>query len=312
MFIADSYRSRITHLRGDVARAESESRPLFDLIREAGNIVLLVPYAMYLINLLVDRDDLEGADDALRLAYLDGELADGYWGTRARFERARLRIAQGRHHEARDDLLAVGRHVTRSSASNPAWIPWASALAPLVDESEGRGLAQGEVLAARRWGSPAPLGRALRVLGTLGAGDVDTVRTAIGVLEQSPMRLERLHALCDLGAILRRRQDVVAARPPLREALMESRRLGALALARRAESELAATGEAVPPIRTTGVGALTPSELRTVRMAADGMSNRNIAQALWVTVKTVETHLSAAYRKLDVRSRRELPAVLRD
>jgi len=75
---------------------------------------------------------------------------------------------------------------------------------------------------------------------------------------------------------------------------------------------LAATGEAVPPIRTTGVGALTPSELRTVRMAADGMSNRNIAQALWVTVKTVETHLSAAYRKLDVRSRRELPAVLRD
>ena len=56
---------------------------------------------------------------------------------------------------------------------------------------------------------------------------------------------------------------------------------------------------------------LTPSEQRVAAMAADGMTNRDIAQALFVTQKTVEMHLGNVYRKLGVRSRTALPAALR-
>ena len=61
----------------------------------------------------------------------------------------------------------------------------------------------------------------------------------------------------------------------------------------------------------TGRDALTPSELRVVRIAVAGKSNREIAEQLWVTPKTVETHLSRAYRKLGIKTRQELEAALR-
>jgi DNA-binding CsgD family transcriptional regulator len=60
----------------------------------------------------------------------------------------------------------------------------------------------------------------------------------------------------------------------------------------------------------TGVEALTPSELRVARLAASGLTNREIAQALFVTRPTVTTHLGAVYRKLDVNARDQLAAVL--
>jgi DNA-binding CsgD family transcriptional regulator len=60
----------------------------------------------------------------------------------------------------------------------------------------------------------------------------------------------------------------------------------------------------------SGVAALTPSEKRIVALAADGQTNRDIAQALYVTPKTVEVHLSNSYRKLGIRSRRELAGAL--
>ena len=60
----------------------------------------------------------------------------------------------------------------------------------------------------------------------------------------------------------------------------------------------------------TGRDALTTTEDRIARMAAEDMTNREIAQALFVTVKTVETHLGRAYRKLGISSRRELPRAL--
>ena len=60
----------------------------------------------------------------------------------------------------------------------------------------------------------------------------------------------------------------------------------------------------------SGVGSLTPSELRIAELAASGQSNREISQALFVTPKTVEYHLRNAYRKLDISGRQELASVL--
>jgi DNA-binding NarL/FixJ family response regulator len=59
-----------------------------------------------------------------------------------------------------------------------------------------------------------------------------------------------------------------------------------------------------------GVESLTPSELRVAGMAAEGKTNRAIAQDLFLTVKTIEAHLSSTYRKLDIASRSELPEAL--
>ena len=73
---------------------------------------------------------------------------------------------------------------------------------------------------------------------------------------------------------------------------------------------LLATGARPRRLVLSGLEALTPSERRVAEMAADGLSNRDIAQALFVTPKTVEVHLSNAYRKLDIHSRGELPNAL--
>jgi DNA-binding CsgD family transcriptional regulator len=114
----------------------------------------------------------------------------------------------------------------------------------------------------------------------------------------------------DLGAALRAAGQRRAAREPLLEGLALASGCGARALERRARSELAAIGVRPHTSGRTGAGSLTPSERRIVELAAAGSTNREIAQTLFVTEKTVETHLGRAFRKLDVSSRRQLPEVL--
>jgi DNA-binding CsgD family transcriptional regulator len=97
----------------------------------------------------------------------------------------------------------------------------------------------------------------------------------------------------------------------VRRALDLAGRYHAAPLADQARQELTAAG-ARPRRAISGVDALTPSELRVARMAAEGMGNRAIAQALFVTVKTIEVHLGSAYRKLGVPSRAALAGALAD
>jgi DNA-binding CsgD family transcriptional regulator len=116
----------------------------------------------------------------------------------------------------------------------------------------------------------------------------------------------------ELGAALRRANQRTEAREPLRAGLDLALGCGATRLADRARTELRATGARPRRESLSGAAALTPSERRVAEMAASGLSNAEIAQALFVTVKTVEGHLSGAYRKLDVRSRTELGDALSD
>ena len=164
----------------------------------------------------------------------------------------------------------------------------------------------------RRWGTPGSIGTALATRGVVEGGDrgAELLREAVGLLERSPARLEHARALTDLGAMLRRGGHRRDAREPLRAGFELARRCGALPLAKRAHSELGATGEKLPRFVAIGVESLTPSERRIAEMAAKGLTNRQIAQELFLTVKTIETHLHAAYDKLDIRSRRELPDAL--
>jgi DNA-binding NarL/FixJ family response regulator len=143
-----------------------------------------------------------------------------------------------------------------------------------------------------------------------GAAGMGLLREAVAVLAGSEARLEHARALVDLGAALRRANHRTEARERLREGVDLARRLGAFGLAERANEEIAATGARPRKVIRTGLDALTASERRVGQLAADGMSNKEIAQALFVTIKTVEVHLSHAYRKLGISSRAQLGKAL--
>jgi len=105
----------------------------------------------------------------------------------------------------------------------------------------------------------------------------------------------------------RRRGPPVPSRHP---GVDLARKVGAFGLAGRANDEIAATGARPRRVLQTELDALTASERRVAQLAADGMSNKEIAQTLFVTIKTVETHLSHAYRKLEISSRARLHKAL--
>ena len=228
-----------------------------------------------------------------------------------RFARGSLRLARCDRHGALGDLLAVGRTLGADAIEGPAVIPWRSTAA-LALPPDAEALAGEEHALAVRFGAPRAIGRALRVLAAVGppAERTERCRAAVATLEDSEARLEYAHALCDLGASLRRERARRDAREPLRDALDLAVRCGAAALVRRAREELSATGARPRRLAQSGRDALTPAELRVARLAARGLANREIAQTLVVTVKTVETELGHAYAKLGIRSRRDLPAAL--
>jgi DNA-binding CsgD family transcriptional regulator len=158
------------------------------------------------------------------------------------------------------------------------------------------------------------IGVTLRTLGLVAGGPEGEahLREAVDVLSPSGARLEHAKALVDLGAALRRGNRRADSRAYLREGLDLAHRVGAGSLAQRAQAELAATGARPRRLQLTGIESLTPSERRVAELAAGQMTNKDIAQTLFVTPKTVEVHLSSAYRKLEISSRSELASALAD
>jgi DNA-binding CsgD family transcriptional regulator len=136
------------------------------------------------------------------------------------------------------------------------------------------------------------------------------LREAVEAFDQGDARLERARTLADLGAMLRRRNRRTQAREVLREALDGANRAGAARLAQRAETELRATGARPRRVVLTGLDSLTASERRIAELASEDLTNREIAQMLFITDRTVEGHLTSVFRKLHLDSRNELPAAL--
>ena len=137
-----------------------------------------------------------------------------------------------------------------------------------------------------------------------GEAGIGLLGEAVELLAGSEARLEHARALVDLGAALRRANQRTEARERLREGVDLARTVAAFGLAERANEEIAATGARPRKVLQTGLDALTASERRVAQLAADGMTNKEIAQTLFVTIKTVEMHLSHAYRKLEISSAR--------
>ena len=225
----------------------------------------------------------------------------------------RLLLAEGRVDEALSYADAFREHA--AWRSHPRYVPWRSLKAQALDrlgrQQDALDLAVEELQIARTWGSSGTVGRSLRVLGTIERDDgLDHLQEACALLERAPARLERAKALAALGETLRRARRPTEAREPLRMALEQAEIAGATALVERTRAEIYATGARPRSSALHGIGSLTASERRVADLAAAGRSNRDIAQSLYVTPKTVEVHLSAAYRKLGIGSRRELSRAL--
>ena len=148
------------------------------------------------------------------------------------------------------------------------------------------------------------------MLGTVDPDGLDRLHEAVELLERSTARYECALAQAALGTAVRLARRPTDAREPLRRALELADRCGADALVQHVRSELYATGARPRTAERSGPGALTPSERRVAELAAVGRTNKEIAQALFVTLKTVEVHLSSSYQKLGIGSRRELEVAL--
>ena len=133
---------------------------------------------------------------------------------------------------------------------------------------------------------------------------------AVAALEASPARLEFARTLFELGCCLRTDGRRTEARPPLQAAAELAHRCGARPLVARAIAELRVLGARPRRLMFSGIEGLTASERRAAELAAKGMTNREIAQALFVTQKTVESHLTHVFRKLDIGSRKQIASAL--
>jgi DNA-binding CsgD family transcriptional regulator len=310
-------RAYAAHRRGDLRSAEADVRQAVDAAHARGFRHMVTIFSALLIELLIERAELEEAERELHACGMAGEIPDGYWLGPVHFGRGRLRLAQGRARAAADDLLELhdrmARWGMRSNVGYPADAYAARALLSLGERERARAVAQQELDKARPWGAPSAVAEALAACGAVtgGEGGVELLREAAELAASSPARLVHASALVDLGTALSRERRPSEAREPLRTGLELARRCGAVALARRAAVELEVAGERAPRHTPIGADALTPSERRVAEMAATGMTNREIAAALYVTVKTVESHLRATYDKLGIRSRKELAQALR-
>jgi DNA-binding CsgD family transcriptional regulator len=214
------------------------------------------------------------------------------------------------------DLLLAGRLQEERGGGNPAVFPWrslaSSAALALGDVREARRLAEEELGLAAAFGAAGAHGRALGALASTSQGSeaLEIREEAVRILESSQAALERARALLAFGSALRRVGQRRAAREPLRLALDLAGRCGAGVLAKRARDELVALGARPRRDAATGCESLTARERQVAGLAAQGMSNREIAEALFVTIKTVEWHLRHTYEKLGVRSRRQLGRAL--
>lgn len=312
---ASLYRARVALLRGQLADAIADAQLSLDAIDLHGLDVGRPNAVAVLAHALVERGDLDAARELVQAAGV-GTTIETYAQSGLFEARARLRLAEADPSGSLAALRELDRLLGSLGIRNPALSSWRS-LAALACLGLGRRdeailHANDEVALSREWGSPRMLGESLVAAGLAEGGDagIGLLQEAVHVLASSQGRLEHARALVELGSALRRSNRRADAREPLRLGLELATLAGAAPLARRAETELLATGARPRRIASSGADSLTPSERRVAEMACAGATNRQIAQALFVTPKTVEVHLSSTYRKLGIRSRLELSVAL--
>ena len=309
---AMSLRAAVHRQAGRLREAEADARGALDAqlpVRWA-----FARGAGPLVGSLLDQGRVDEAAAGLEAAGLAGEFPDAPPLLPILLTRMAVRAARREYESAKRDWQEALRRADRFRGPNAAWVEDIAVAADvhraLGEHEAARELVDRGLALARDWGRPGVMGVALRARARLdGAPAAETLREAARLLGESPRRLEHAKALVDLGAALRRRGDRAASREPLREGYDLATQCHAQGLAEVAREELRASGVTLRREALSGVDSLTPSELRIAQMATE-LTNAQIAQELFLTVKTVEMHLTHAYRKLGVRGRPQLARAL--
>jgi DNA-binding CsgD family transcriptional regulator len=301
------------YFSGFLADSEAACEAAVDLA-QPHDLVWTTGVSVRAVNLL-ELGRTEAALTLVDSVRLSPGIEGGYLAMAVLVCRGLVLCAAGRKDEGIAALRECGEIATTSGVLNPITWPWRSTLAlnlPAAAREEARSLAAADYELAQRMDVPRAVGQALRTAAALErtTDAIDLLREAVAQLEASPGILDLARAQLDLGAALRRLGHRIEARQPLLQALEIATRCGAVPLAERAREESRLAGARPRRPRLRGVDALTPAELRVARRAAQGLSNRQIAQALFITNKTVADHLGSAYGKLQITSRAGLAAAL--
>jgi DNA-binding CsgD family transcriptional regulator len=262
------------------------------------------------------RGEAAAALELLEPRFAASEPPPGIPGAMALIGRGLALQALGRNEEACDDFRASGRRLAWIKWANPESSPWrpglVKSLLAIGRAGEAREVAAENAEVTERAGGGRGIGVARRVSGTTEEGDaaIDLLRESVEILTPTRARLQLAESLVELGAALRRANHRKEAREPLSEGLEIAHACGARSLEARARTELAAAGARPRNVVRSGVDSLTPSEMRVATLASEGLTNRQIAQSLTVTPKTVETHLRHVFQKLDLTKRTELSSAL--
>ncbi len=301
--------------QGSLTAAENDGRHGRNLVAQLGGGQWGRP-SLGLVDALVRQgrvvDALKHSDDLA-----PEEIEDPIIRAAARGVLGRLLMAQGLVPRAVTEFLGAGENIVGAGILNPAFNTWrtdaAMALAALQAWDEAASLADEHVRLARSFGAVRTIGIGLRAQAAATpdlSARIERLTEAVDLLEPSPARLEAASALIELGTALVDAKEKEGARSVLRRGANLASVCGAHQLVEAAGTQLRAAGARPRRLGTIGADSLTPAEMRVVRLAADGKTNQGIAEALYVTVKTVEGHLAKAYRKLGVESRRDLSSAL--
>ncbi|MFH8385807.1 AAA family ATPase [Kitasatospora sp. NPDC018058] len=304
---------------GRLEECRADAEAALDSLREIG-IGFRTSHSVFavttLLEALVRQGRIDEADVLLNEAGLAGQL-NGHWiNEYVLLARGWLRTAQGRLDQALADFLLCGERSGLRGMTNPGFYPWRSeaalVLTALGQPEHGRALASEELRLARKWGVAEMTGVALRALGvaTGGSEGRELLGEAVRVLSTAQARLRHAQALADHGAALRRASRTGEAREQLQQAVSMAHRCGATTIAEQAREELRAAGHRPRTPTFHGLEALTPTERRVTALAAEGMTNREISQHLFVGLRTVEVHLTNAYGKLGIGGRSGLAEAL--
>ncbi|QIY58848.1 AAA family ATPase [Streptomyces sp. RPA4-5] len=310
------YRAVLALRRGNIAETLAAAQDAADHASPTGRL----PYALTLdtirIDALLAQGRVEAAERVAVTHAVAGQTEVAWERPRFLMSLAALRIAQGEPRSGLSLLRECGHHSEALGTVSPAMSPWRSRAVPvhlaLGEAESAHALAEQELDLARRCRLPRALGVALRAAGLAAAGSrgLDLLAEAVTVLRPTPARLELARACHDFGVALLRRDDKRGARRTLREGLDLAVGCGATVLATRLEEGLHLAGGRVARSGSQGLRGLTAGEERVGTLAAQGYSNKQIAELLVVSLRTVETHLTGAYRKLGITGRPHLAAAL--
>jgi DNA-binding CsgD family transcriptional regulator len=306
-------RAVIAWRRGQLVRAEADARTAVDIAVQVGSLAGAPTPVTAAVEALVDRGELAEAERLLAMHNLLGSLPHTSWTRDLIGARGRLRLAQGQTEQGTADLLEGLARIDADGVSRPDLSgKWAISLVPVLMQAgradEAREIADTALAGARRLGVPRYIARGKHAcaLAHPAGPDIDQLQEAVSSYEHIDAPLEVAYTLANLGVALRHQRQPADARDPLRRALDLAHACGARPLAERAEHELRAAGARPRRDRITGRDALTATELRVAHLAIEGMTNRQIAEALFVTKKTIESHLDRVFHKLDIHARSQL------